>query len=84
MARLLVIVLLLVSTSSFATPPRNSGDNARSKFYDFSEQIIDGHIRRPTVTISNAREKAKFERLLNLKKSFLPELFNSSKERLFK
>jgi hypothetical protein len=56
----------------------------KTKFYDFREQIIDGEIRRPTVIYSNAREKVKFERLLKLKKSFMPELFASGKERVFR
>ncbi len=56
----------------------------KAKFYDFREQIIDGEIRRPTVIYSNAREKVKFERLLKLKKSFMPELFASGKERVFR
>ena len=56
----------------------------KTKYYDFREQIIDGEIRRPTVIYSNAREKVKFERLLKLKKSFMPELFASGKERVFR
>ena len=56
----------------------------KTKFYDFREQIIDGEIRKPTVIYSNAREQVKFERLLKLKKSFMPELFASGKERVFR
>ena len=56
----------------------------KTKFYDFREQIIDGEIKRPTVIYSNAREKVKFENLLKLKKSFMPELFASGKERVFR
>ena len=56
----------------------------KAKFYDFREQIIDGEIKRPTVIYSGAREKVKFEGLLKLKKSFMPELFASGKERVFR
>jgi len=56
----------------------------KSKFYDFNEQIIDGEIRRPTTLYTNARTKVKFNRLLKLKKSFLPKLFLTAKERTFK
>ena len=55
----------------------------KTKFYDFREQIIDGEIRRPTIIYSGAREKVKFEGLLKLKKSFMPELFASGKESIF-
>jgi hypothetical protein len=57
---------------------------ARSKFYDFSEQLIDGEIKKPTTLYTDSRQKVKFDRLLRLKKSFLPELFKTAKERVFK
>jgi len=56
----------------------------KSKFYDFNEQIIDGEIKKPTTLYLNSREQVKFDRLLKLKKSFLPKLFASAKERVFK
>jgi len=69
---------LFISTSLASSPPH------RSKFYDFNEQVIDGEIRKPTALYTDARQKAKFERLLRLKKSFLPKLFNTSKLKVFK
>ena len=56
----------------------------KSKFYDFNEQLIDGQIKKPTNLYVDARTKVRFERLLKLKKSFLPALFNTAKERVFK
>ena len=56
----------------------------KAKFYDFSEQLIDGEIKRPTTLYTDARESVKFERLLKLKKSFLPQLFDTAKEKVFK
>ena len=56
----------------------------RSKFYDFNEQLIDGEIKKPTTLYTDAREKVKFDRLLRLKKSFLPDLFDTAKESVFK
>lgn len=56
----------------------------KAKFYNFSEQLIDGEIKKPTTLYTDARESVKFGRLLKLKKSFLPKLFNTSKERVFK
>ena len=58
--------------------------NPKSKFYDFSEQIIDGERKKPTTLYMDAREQVKFDRLLKLKKSFLPKLFATAKERVFK
>ena len=56
----------------------------KSKFYDFSDQIIDGEIKKPTTLYTNARQKVKFDRLMKLKKSFIPQLFKTAKERVFK
>ena len=56
----------------------------KSKFYDFNEQLIDGERKKPTTLYTDARSRVKFNRLLKLKKSFLPKLFNTAKERVFK
>ena len=61
-----------------------SAKSPKSKFYDFNDQIIDGEIKRPTTLYTDSRERVKFDRLMKLKKSFLPELFKTSKERVFK
>ena len=71
-----VIFLIIILTMMGASP--------KSKFYDFNEQLIDGQIKKPTTLYTNAREQVKFERLLKLKKSFLNELFDTAKERVFK
>jgi len=56
----------------------------KSKFYDFSDQLIDGEIRKPTTLYSNVRQEAKFSRMLSLKKELLPLIFQARKERVFK
>lgn len=73
----MLLVFLTLAVSS-AVPPR------KSKFYDFSDQLIDGEIRKPTALYTDARQKAKFDRLLRLKKSFLPKLYGTSKMKVFK
>ena len=77
----LIAVVVAFSLSAHGMPPKKS---TKSKFYDFGEQMIDGEIRKPTALYTNARQKAKFSRLLKLKKSFLPKLFATSKEKVFK
>jgi hypothetical protein len=77
---LFVILFFALPVNADVRPP----DSARSKFYDFNEQIIDGEIRKPTALYTDARTRARFDRLLRLKKSFLPELFRTSKNRVFK
>ena len=56
----------------------------KSKFYDFSDQLIDGQISKPTSLYTDARSKVKFDRLLRLKKSFLKSLYETAKEKVFK
>jgi len=72
------LVILMGAVVVEAKPP------TRSKFYDFSEQLIDGEIRRPTALYMDSRQRVKFNRLLRLKRSFLKELFDTSRERVFK
>jgi hypothetical protein len=74
------VIFILFSSVASANPP-NTG---RSKFYDFNDQLINGEIRKPTTLYTNARERARFGRLLRLKKSFLPRLFETPKLKLFK
>ncbi len=76
-----IILLLLtvnITTAAGGKPP------TKAKFYDFSEQLIDGEIKKPTALYTDSRQKVKFERLLKLKKSFMPQLFKTARERVFK
>lgn len=73
----------LLTTLSVATEA--TGKNPpKIKFYDFNDQVIDGERKRPTTLYTDAREQVKFDRLLKLKKSFLPKLFLTAKEKVFK
>lgn len=56
----------------------------KSKFYDFSDQLIDGDIKKPTTLYTDARQRVKFDRLLNLKKSFIQPMLQTAKEQTFK
>jgi len=76
--KIFIITLLTLSFTATAAPP------SKSKFYDFGDQMIDGEIKKPTGQYINSRERARFDRLLNLKKSFLPKMYLSAKEKIFK
>ena len=71
------IFIFLNATAIHAKQPK-------SKFYDFSEQLIDGERKKPTTLYMDSRQQVRFGRLLKLKKSFLPKLFDTAKERVFK
>ena len=72
-----IFMFLNMTAIVFAKQPK-------AKFYDFNDQIIDGEIKRPTTLYTDAREKVRFERLLRLKKSFMNDLFDTAKERVFR
>ena len=76
--KIFIATLLTLSFAATAAPP------SKSKFYDFGDQMIDGEIKKPTGQYINSRERARFDRLLNLKKSFLPKMYLSAKEKIFK
>jgi len=83
----LMIVLTIAAVISMFLPwlcPEAIGKQPKSKFYDFNDQIIDGEIKKPTTLYTDARDKVKFDRLMNLKKSFMKDLFNTAKEKVFK
>ena len=79
LAFVFAVVLSFFTRDAKGAPPRPS-----AKFYDFSEQVIDGQIKKPTALYTDARQKVKFGRLLKLKKSFLPAILNSAKEPVLK
>ena len=48
------------------------------------DQLIDGNIKKPSTIYMEARTRAKFAKLLTLKKSFIPRLLMTGKESLLK
>ena len=76
---LFLLTFLLISTNLYASP------DEKSKFYAFSEQLIDGEIQRPTAIYMDSRQEAKFQRLLKLKRDFLGDnLWRTARDRVFK
>ena len=73
----LAVFILLVNEAEAQKSPK-------AKFYDFNEQVIDGEIKKPTALYTDSKKKVKFDRLLRLKKSFIPELMKTAEERTFK
>ena len=73
-----ITAAILLSSAATAAPP------SKSKFYDFGDQVIDGEIKKPVGDYISDRERARFDRLSNLKKSFLPKMYLTSKNKIFK
>lgn len=79
-----LFVAMMLATFTLGTAGKALSAEPKSKFYDFSDQLIDGEIKKPTTLYSNVRKEAQFSRLLNLKKELLPLIFQARKERVFK
>ena len=92
MKKLFGIVLAVAAVIVFVAPDAfaqakgaaPAGGGVKSKFYDFSDQLIDGDIKKPTTLYTDARQRVKFDRLLRLKKSFLQPMLQTAKEQSFK
>ena len=74
----LFLLGMLSSRCALAKP------DVKAKFYDFSEQLIDGQVRKPQALYTDVRQAAKFKRLLKLKKSFMKDLFDTARLPVFK
>lgn len=78
----LTITLLLAALALPAVTSAQEGDagDVKTKFYNFDDLLIDGQFKKPPVLYTDARQKVKFEKLLSLKKNFLPSLKATAKD----
>lgn len=68
------LLLLLLATPALAQSPEGGEASTRTRFYDFDELQVTGGTVKPNVAYTDAKLKARFDRLFSLKRSFLPEL----------
>ena len=68
---------LLFSLPALAKPKNTS---PKTKFYNFDDLLINGEYKKPQILYIDDRQKVKFERLLKLKKDFLPKLKKTEKD----
>ena len=80
MKTLMCVLLALSLTPSMASAQAPAGGTEKTKFYDFNDMLIEGAYKKPQVLYTDARQKAKFERLLKLTRDFLPQLRSTSKD----
>ena len=76
-ASLIVAIILFHHIASHAK-------NKTARFYDFSDQLIDGQIKKPSTLFIDSRTRAKFGKLLLLKKSFKEALIMTAKDPLLR
>ena len=80
----LYLFLLVLGFMTARCVLANYKPKVKAKFYDFSEQLIDGTVKKPQALYTDVRQAAKFKRLLRLKKSMMKELFDTAKDPIFK
>lgn len=78
-AAMFALAVVFASGGAFAQDD-GGGGGEKSKFYDFDDMMVDGELKTPDVERMEARGEAKFKRLLDLKKSFLPKVQDSTEE----
>jgi len=86
--KLLVLVFVMIVGLKWChdniIPEACAKPPVKAKFYDFSEQLIDGEVKRPTALYTDSRQEAKFSRLLRLKRSFQRDLMDTARLPVFK
>ena len=70
---LIITALVLFPVVGFAKP-------TKTKFYNFDDLLINGEYKKPQVLYTDARQKVRFDRLLKLKKDFLPKLKDTQRD----
>ncbi|MBU6161916.1 MAG: hypothetical protein KGO50_12440 [Myxococcales bacterium] len=75
-----LVFFVLVLTAFTAAPAfaqdaeGESAEEVESRFYDFGDMMIDGELLRPDGMFATERGQRQFESLLNLRRSFIPEI----------
>ena len=75
-----IILILVILLFLFSTALAQDNLPKKVKFYNFDDLLIDGKIKKPQILWTDARQKVKFERLLKLKKDFIPKLKDTKKD----
>ena len=75
----LITIVLFLTIVLFAFVGDVSA-KSKTKFYDFSDQMINGEIKKPSTIYIDTRTRAKFAKLLSLKRSFIQVLLLTGKE----
>ena len=79
--RRLLGLMVLVATIGMGSTAWAQDSDAKTKFYNFDDMLIDGALKTPDRFKEEAPKKAQFKRLLSLKKRFLPKIRESAEER---
>lgn len=74
------LVFALIAPAFASAQPERQGEEPRVKWIIFDDATIVGRRTQPSGVFVNARQRAKFERLLALKYDVLQDLRNTSRD----
>ena len=80
MKRMVTVILAVAFMLPTSFTVAQDEADTPSRFYDFNDMLIDGELMRPEGMFTRARDRARFERLLNLRREFIDEIEESAKE----
>jgi hypothetical protein len=78
MRRLIAFLVVLAFVFPAASAFAQSKDSVEKKFYIFGPHVVDGQVKGPKVEIYTDTGSSDFEPLRDLKRSFMPELREST------
>jgi len=84
MKKISLFIILFMFVSFGAYGKNNASNDVKTKFYNFDDLLIDGKIKKPQILYTDSRQRVKFERLLKLKKDFIPNLLATKKDATLK
>ena len=84
MKKIILLIVTIFLMIGFTTQSAYTKGKVKAKFYDFSDTVIDGELKKPSDLYIDAKKKVKFNRLLKLKKSFIKEMMKTSRDRVLK
>ena len=82
MKRLFIAIALvapLYAAPAFAQDAATEAEVA-TRFYDFNDMLIDGELQRPEGMFATERGRARFQSLLNIRRSFINEVEEAAHE----
>ena len=62
------VVFVFLAGTAFSEP------KDKVRFYNFNDLLINGKVKKPQVLYTDTRQKAKFDRLLRLKRNLMPKV----------
>ena len=76
----IALFLLFIPFFSFLAYAKPKKNTVMTKFYNFDDLLINGEYKKPQILYIDERQRVNFERLLKLKKDFLPKLKKTEKD----